>query len=101
MQQRVSRGSLQWIDADSAVDEHEPLATLLKKRTGCALRVSSNVGSCESRVGPSDSVGAPPLIELPAEAGLFLEEFQSRMLLPPEVSAVIRESREPGCHNDP
>ena len=45
------------------------------------------VGSYEySRVSLADSVvDAPPLIEmLPAEARIFLEEFQSRMLLPPE-----------------
>ena len=30
---------------------------------------------------------------LPAEARFFLEEFQSRMLLPPEVAAVILEVR--------
>ena len=38
---------------------------------------------------------------LPVEA-LFLEEFQSRMLLPLEVAAVFQEiRREPGGHNDP
>ena len=42
------------------------------------------------------------LIEmLPAEAMPFLEVFQSRMLLPLEVAAVIQEvGGEPGCDND-
>ena len=46
---------------------------------------------------------APPLIDmLPPEAKQILEEFQSRMLLPQEVAAVIQEIRgEPGRHNDP
>ena len=40
---------------------------------------------------------------LPAEGKKKeLEEFQSRMLLPPEVAAVIQEiTGEPGCHHDP
>ena len=44
---------------------------------------------------------APPLIDMvPAEANIFLEEFGSRMLPPPEVAAVIQEiRREPGCHD--
>ena len=46
---------------------------------------------------------APPLIDmLLAEAKHFLEEFQSRMLLPPEAAAVIQEiTGDFGCHNDP
>ena len=70
LQQRVIIGSA-LVDADSAVDENVALATLLKGRTGCALGVSSNVGSYEySRVSLPDSVeDAPPLIGmLPAEA---------------------------------
>ena len=105
VKQRVILAAVRWVDADSAVDEHEALAKLLKGRTGCALGVSSNVGSYEhSRVSLPDSVvDAPPLIEmLPAEARFFLEEFQSRMLLPPEVAAVIQEvTGELGCHDDP
>ena len=93
------------MDADSAVGEHEALAKLLKGSTGCAPGVSSNVGSYEySRVSLPDSVvDGPPLVEmLPAEARLFLVGFRSRMLLPPEVAAVIQEVRgEPGCRNDP
>ena len=52
---------------------------------------------------PGPVVDAPSPIEmLPAEARMFLEEFQSRMLLPLEVAVVIQEVRwEPGCHNDP
>ena len=80
-------------------DEHEALAKLLKGRTGYAPGVSSSVGSNDySRVSLPDSVvDAPPLIEmLPAEARIFLEEFQSRMLLPPKVAAVDQEvSGEP------
>ena len=96
VQQRVILAALQWIDADSAADEHETLASLLKGRTGHVLGVSSTVASNEySRVSLPDSVvDAPPLIEmLPAEAKVCLEEFQSRMLLPPEVTAVIGEIR--------
>ena len=97
--------SMRWVDADSAVDEHEALGKLLKGRTGYAPCVSSNVGSYEcSRVSLPDSVAdAPPLIEmLPAEARFFLEEFQSRMLLPPEVATESQEvTGEPGCHNNP
>ena len=41
---------------------------------------------------PDSVVDAPPLIDLLlAEAKHFLEEFQSRMLLPPEAAAVIQE----------
>ena len=103
--QRVILAALRWVDADSAVDEHEALAKLLKERTEYAPGVSSNVGSYEySRFSlPESVVDAPPLIDvLPAEANIFLEEFQSRMLLPPEVAAAIQEIMgEPGCHNDP
>ena len=56
--------------------------------------VSSNVGSDEySRVSLPDSVvDAPPLIDmLLAEARIFLQEFQSRMLLLPEEAAVSQE----------
>ena len=45
-QQRVIIAALRWVDADSAVDEDEALAKLLKGRTGYASGVSSNVGSC-------------------------------------------------------
>ena len=67
------------------------MAKLLKGRTGYAPGVSSNVGSYEySRFSLPDSVvDAPPLIDLlPADAKTFLQELQSRMLLPPEVAAV-------------
>ena len=105
VRQRVILTALRWIDADSAVDENETFAKLLKGRTGYAPDVSSNIGSNEnSRVSLPDSVvDAPPLIEmLPAEAQFFVEEFQSRMLLPPEVATVIQQVRgEPGCHHDP
>ena len=97
MQHRDISAALRWVDADSAFEEHEALAKLLKGRTGYALGVSSNVGSFEySWVSLLDSVvDAPPLIEmLPAEARNFLEEFEPRMLLPPEVAAVIRNSEE-------
>ena len=101
VQQRVILAALRWVDADSAVDEHEALAKLLKGRTGYAPGVSSNVGSCEySRVSLPDSVvDAPPLIDmLLAEARIFLEEFQSRMMLPPEVAAATQKIRgEPRC----
>ena len=104
VQQRVILAAMRWVDADSAVDERKALATLLKGCTGYALGVSSNVGSYEySRVSlPESVVDAPPLVEmLPAEARFFLE-FQSRMLLPSLVTAVIQEvGGEPGCHNDP
>ena len=104
-EQRVVLAATRWVDADSAVDEREALATLLRGRTGYALGVSSNVGSREySRVSlPESVVDAPPLVEmLPAEARCFLEEFQSPMLLPSEVTAVIQEvGGEPACHNDP
>ena len=85
------------VDADSTVDEHEALARLLKRRTCWAPGVSSTVGSYEySRISLRNSVVDAP------EARFFLEEFQSRMLLPPEVAAVIQEVRgEFGCHNDP
>ena len=75
VQHRVIRAALQWIDADSAADEHEALARLLKGRTGHVSGVSFTVGSNEySRVSLPDSVvDAPPLIEmLPAEAKVFL-----------------------------
>ena len=105
VQQRVILAALRRVESDSAVDEHEASAKLLKGRTGYASGVSSNVGPCEySRVSLPDSVVvAPPRIEmLPAEAKLFLEEVQSRRLLPLEVAAAIHEVRgEPGCHDDP
>ena len=64
--QRVVLAAMRWVDADSAVDEREALATLLKGCTGYALGVSSNVGSYEySRVSLPDSVvDAPPLVEI-------------------------------------
>ena len=103
--QRVILAALRWLDADSAFVENEALGTLLSGRTGYALGVSSNDGRCDySRVSLPDSlVDALPQIEmLPVEAKVLLEEFQSRMLLPPEVPAVIQEvGGEPGCHNDP
>ena len=70
-QQRVILAAMRWVDADSAVGEHEALAKLLKGRTGYANGVSSNIGSCEySRASLPDSVvDAPPPIEtLLAEA---------------------------------
>ena len=106
VQQRVILAAMRWDDADSAVDEHEAVAKLLLNgRTGRAPGVSSIVTSFEySRVSLPDSVvGAPPLIEmLPAEARFFFLGLQSRMLLPPEVAAVILVVRgDPGCDNDP
>ena len=105
VQQRVILAAMRWVDADSAVDEHEASAKLLKGRTGYAPGVSSNVGSYEYwRVSLPDSVvDAPPLVEmLPVEARIILEQFQSRMLLPPRIAAVFQEvPGELGCHNDP
>ena len=78
VQQRVILEATRWVDADSAVDEREALATLLKGCTGYALGVSSNVGSYEySRVSLPDSVvDAPPMVEmLPAEARFFSRRF--------------------------
>ena len=45
VQERVILAAMRWVDADSAVDEHEALAKLLKGPTGYAPGVSSNVGS--------------------------------------------------------
>ena len=45
VQQRVILAATCWVDADSAVEEHEALAKLLKGRKGYAPGVSSNVGS--------------------------------------------------------
>ena len=57
VQQRVILAATRWVDADSEVDGHEPLAKLLKGRAGYAPGVSSNVGSFEySRVSLPDSV---------------------------------------------
>ena len=55
---------------------------------------------------PDSVVDAPPLIGmLPAEARLFLEEFQARMLLPAAARGCRCSSRsfrgELGCRNDP
>ena len=78
VQQRVILEAMRWVDADSAVDEHEALAKLLKGRTGYSLGVSFIVASHEySRVSLPDSVlDAPPLIEmLPAEAKNFSRSF--------------------------
>ena len=75
VEQRVILAAMRWVDAESAVDEHEALAS-----TFYALGVSSNVGSYEySRVSFLDSVvDAPPLIVmLRAEAKFFLEEVES------------------------
>ena len=47
VQQRVIPAAMRWVDADSAVDEHEASAKLLKGRRGHAPGVSSNVGSYE------------------------------------------------------
>ena len=88
MQQRVILAAVRWVVADSAVDEHEALAKLLKGCTGSALGVSSNVGSFEYSPGslPDSLVDVPPLIEmLPAEALFSSRRFQSRMLLPLDV----------------
>ena len=43
VQQRVILAAMRWVDADSAVDEHEASAKLLKGRRGYAPGVSSNV----------------------------------------------------------
>ena len=92
VQQRVILAAVRWVDADNAVDEHEALAKLLKGRTGDAPGVSASLIPLWTRRHEM----------LPAEARFLLEEFQSRMLLPPEVAAVIQDVRgEPGCHNDP
>ena len=57
VQQRVILAALRWLDADSAVDEHEALAKLLMGRTSRALGVSFNVGSYEhSRISLPDSL---------------------------------------------
>ena len=66
VQQRVILAALRWVESDSALDEHETSAKLLKGRTGYASGVSSNVGPYEySRVSLPDSVVvAPPLLEM-------------------------------------
>ena len=72
------------------------LAKLLKGRTGHAPCVSSNAGSYKYSLRSlcNSVVEALPLIDmLLVEATIFLEEFQSLMLLPPEVAAVIQEIR--------
>ena len=74
VQQRVVLTGMRWVDADSAIDEHEALAKLLKRRTVYAPGVSSNVSSyVYSRVSLADSVvDAPPLVEmLPAATRFF------------------------------
>ena len=81
VQQRVIIAALRWVDADSAVDEHEALAKLLKGRTGYASGVLSNVGSYEYfRVNLPDSVvDAPPLIDiLPVDPLFFLAWWPQR-----------------------
>ena len=86
MLQRVFRAARRWVDVDSAITESEALARLLKGRSGYAPGVSSNVGSYEySRVSLPESVLDAPLLltMLPAEAKTYLEEYESRMLLPP------------------
>ena len=61
VQQRVILAAMRWVEADSAIDEHEALGKLLKGRTGHAPGVSSNVGSYEYlRVSlPVSDVDAP------------------------------------------
>ena len=93
MQQRVLHSALRWIDVDSAITEKEALAKLLKGKAGYAPDASTSVGSYEySRVSLPDSVqGAPSQAQmLPAEARIFLEEFATKMLLPPSEAARIR-----------
>ena len=80
VKQRVIIAALRWVDADSAVDEHEALAKLLKGRTGYAPGVSSNVGSYEYlRVSLHDSVvDAPPLIDILPACGGTIKFFSKR-----------------------
>eukprot|EP00959_Pyramimonas_sp_CCMP1952_P158839 3322259-Pyramimonas_sp.AAC.1 len=63
------------------------------------------MGSYEyARVSMPDSVvDAPSLATmLPARAMLYLEEFATRMLLPPKKAALMQENHGlPGCRADP
>ncbi|CAK0791289.1 unnamed protein product [Prorocentrum cordatum] len=105
VQQRVFSAARRWIDVDSAVSEEEALARLLKGKAGYAPLGSTSTGSYEySRVSLPDSVVDAPFLTtmLPAQAKQYLEEFASRMLLPPREAALIRElDGLPGCHADP
>jgi hypothetical protein len=95
VQQRVFAAARRWIDVDSAITEEEALARLLKGKAGYATPGSTSIGSHEhSRVSLPDSVvDAPSLATmLPAQAKQCLEEFASRMLLPPQEAALIRAS---------
>ena len=69
--QRVLSCALRWIDVDSAIDETEALAKLLKGKDGNAPAASTSVGSYEySRVSLPESVMDAPSVNsmLPAEA---------------------------------
>ncbi|CAK0825411.1 unnamed protein product, partial [Prorocentrum cordatum] len=105
VQQRVFSAARRWIDVDSAITEQEALAKLLKGKAGYAPLGSTSMGSYEySRVSLPDCVlDAPSLAQmLPAEARIFLEEYSTKMLLPPREAALIRELHGlPGCHTDP
>ncbi|CAK0906248.1 unnamed protein product, partial [Prorocentrum cordatum] len=105
VQQRVFSAARRWIDVDSAITEQEALAKLLKGKAGYAPLGSTSMGSYEcSRVSLPDYVlDAPSLAQmLPAEARIFLEEYSTKMLLPPREAALIRELHGlPGCHTDP
>ena len=72
VQQRIILAAMRWVDADTAVDEHETLAKLLKGRTGYAPGVSSDVGTYEySRVSLPDAVVDALTDMLPSEANHF------------------------------
>ena len=105
VQQRVLHAALRWIDVDSAINEKEALAKLLKGKAGYAPAASTSVGSYEySRVSLPESVlDAPSALSMPpAEDMIFLEEFESRMLLPAEEADLIqRVQGAPGRHADP
>ena len=58
VQQRVILAAMRWVDADSAVDEHEASAKLLMGRRGYAPGVSSNVVSSEYSRVPDSVVDA-------------------------------------------
>ena len=62
VQQRVILAAMRWVDADTAVDEHEALAKLLKGRTGYAPGVSSKVSRPTS--APTSTGGSASLIRL-------------------------------------
>ena len=66
---------------------------------------SSSVRSFEySRVSLPETTSGGPLVHqlLPAEDSIYLREFETRMLLPPQAASIIEEARGlPGCHSDP